>query len=90
MTRYLLLQWEQGEWRPIGYPQMKYPNMFESRSKAMDVAWGLYEGYNEEQVRRHALQLRPRGWRLPSVMCVLKIKVPASPYKDTISRGHKK
>ena len=70
--------------------EVKYPNMFESRSKAMDVAWGLYEGYNEEQVRRHPLQARPRGWRLPSVLTILKIKVPGSPYKDTLPRGYKK
>lgn len=88
MTRYILLQFEQGEWRVIGYPQMKYPNTFERRAKAMDVAWGLYAGYNEEQVRRLKTQARPRGWRLPSVMAILKIKVPALPFGNALPKGY--
>lgn len=69
---------------------MSYPNMFESKSKAMDAAWGLYEGYNEVQVRRHPLQVRPRGWRLPSVLAVVKIQLPPSPYPTTLPKGYKK
>ena len=76
---YILLQWEQGEWRPIGYPQMRYPNSFKDKTRALDVAWGLYEGYSEELVRRAQYQARPKGWRLPSVMFLLEIAEPDSP-----------
>ena len=67
---------------------MKYPNMFESKDKALDAAWGLYEGYNEEQVRRQPIQVRPVGWRLPSVMAVAVIQVPDSPYPSTLPKGY--
>jgi len=80
MSRYILLQWEQNEWRVMGYPQMRYPNMFDSRDAALDAAWGLYEGYNEGQVRRISTQARPRGWRLPSVLFIVSIEVPPSPH----------
>lgn len=86
MTRYILLQWEQEEWRVMGYPQMRYPNMFTSKDDALDAAWGLYEGYNEGQVRRLSAQARPPGWRLPSVLKVIEIYVPASPYVDTLPK----
>ncbi len=87
MTRYILLQWEQDEWRVMGYPQMRYPNMFESRDEALDSAWGLYEGYNEGQVRRLKTRARPKGWRLPSIIRVIRIEVPDSPYIDTLPKG---
>ena len=69
---------------------MQYPNMFESRSKALDVAWGLYEGYNETQVRRYRSQARPRGWRLPSVMAVVSIVIPEPPYTSTLPKEYNK
>ena len=86
---FLLLQWEQGEWRVIGYPQMKYPNMFATRSQAMDVAWGLYEGYEESQVRRLEPTARPRGWRLPSVMVLIQIEIPPPPFTNTLPKGYR-
>ncbi len=85
--RYVILQFEQGEWRPVGYPQMKYPNIFEHKTKALDVAWGLYEGYNEVQVRRMSRRARPKGWRLPSVMHIVRIRVPPLPFVETIPGG---
>jgi len=81
---YILLQWEQDEWRPVGYPQMQYPNSFTDKSRALDVAWGLYEGLDETLVRRSMYQVRPRGWRLPSVMYLLEIQQPPSPHVKTI------
>ena len=90
MTRHILLQWEQGAWRIVGYPQMRYPNMFDSRDAALEAAWGLYEGREEEQVRRLKVRGRPRGWRLPTVLKVVSIKVPPPPFKDTLPRGYRK
>ena len=86
-VRYIIIQWE-GEWRLVGYPQMKYLNMFIDKSKALDVAWGMYEGYNEEQVRRHKMQARPRGWRLPSIMRVIEIEIPGAPFGETLTKEY--
>lgn len=86
MTKYLLLQWEQGEWRAIGFPQMKYPNMFDTLDKALDAAWGLYEGYSEVKIRRTTMQMRPAGWRLPSILSVVEIQVPGSPYPESLPK----
>ena len=72
----------------MGYPQMKYPNMFDTESAALDAAWGLYEGYNEAQVRRKPVQVRPLSWRLPSIMAVLCIKVPPSPHRNSLPKEY--
>ena len=85
--KYVILQFEQGEWRIIGCPQMKYPNMFDWKSKALDAAWGLYEGYNEVQVRKLHTRGRPKGWRLPSVMHIARIRVPPLPFVEIIPGG---